>query len=197
MGKIFCLMGKSSSGKDTLFKMLTGRNKRLKTIVPYTTRPIREGEKNGVEYFFVDAQKFQELQEKNQVIEYRTYETRCGLWTYFTADDGQIDLKTNTYIVIGTLASYLALRAYFGEGQVVPIYIETDDGIRLERALRRERMEKTPKYAEMCRRFLADEEDFSEDNLKRAGITVRFDNSLLQECLSCIENYIRMNSEPQ
>ena len=54
MGKIYCIMGKSSTGKDTLFKKILGdESLSLKTIVPYTTRPVRAGEKNGVEYFFL------------------------------------------------------------------------------------------------------------------------------------------------
>ncbi len=52
MGKIICLMGKSSTGKDTIFKsLLSDKDLGLKKIVPYTTRPIRAGERNGVEYF--------------------------------------------------------------------------------------------------------------------------------------------------
>ena len=44
MGKIICLMGKSSTGKDTIFKrLLEDDTLELKTIVPYTTRPIRVG----------------------------------------------------------------------------------------------------------------------------------------------------------
>ena len=43
MGKIFYLMGKSASGKDTLFKEILERIPELKTVVPYTTRPIRTG----------------------------------------------------------------------------------------------------------------------------------------------------------
>lgn len=51
-GKIVYLMGKSSSGKDTIFKELMKEGTMdLRTIVPYTTRPIRAGEENGVEYF--------------------------------------------------------------------------------------------------------------------------------------------------
>ena len=53
MGKIYYMMGKSSSGKDTLQKELKEALPELKTITPYTTRPKRDGERNGVEYFFV------------------------------------------------------------------------------------------------------------------------------------------------
>ena len=58
MNKLFVLMGKSSTGKDTIFKeVLKNKEVELKTIVPYTTRPIREGEKDGVEYYFVSSEK--------------------------------------------------------------------------------------------------------------------------------------------
>ncbi len=190
MGKIYYVMGKSSSGKDTIYKRLLERHPQLRTIVPYTTRPIREGEKDGVEYFFVDADRLKEMQEAEQVIEVRSYDTKCGVWTYFTADDGQIDLSRNDYLMIGTLVSYRALREYFGEDKIISIYIEVEDGMRLLRALERERRQAEPKYAELCRRFLADSEDFSEDNLKRAGITRRFENADLDCCMEEIEKYI-------
>lgn len=191
MGKIYYVMGKSSSGKDTVYKRLMERHPRFHTIVPYTTRPIREGERDGVEYFFVDMERFREMQEKEKVIEARSYNTKCGIWTYFTADDGQIDLNRYDYLVIGTLVSYQAVREYFGEERIVPIYIEVEDGLRLSRALEREKRQAKPMYAEMCRRFLADEEDFSEENLKKAEIKRRFENVELEECLSEIEAYIR------
>ena len=57
MNKIYCIMGKSSSGKDTLYKELTAQVPGLKTVTPYTTRPIREGESNGVEYHFVTEEE--------------------------------------------------------------------------------------------------------------------------------------------
>lgn len=191
MSKIFYVMGKSSSGKDTLYKKLAKRIPALKNVVPYTTRPIREGEKDGVEYFFVGTDKLQEMEEKERVIEVRSYNTKCGVWTYFTADDGQIDLKKYDYMVIGTLESYRAMQEYFGEEKLIPLYIEVEDGLRLARALERERKEENPRYAELCRRFLADSEDFSEKNLTRAGIKRRFINLDLEQCLQELEEYIR------
>ena len=175
MGKIFYLMGKSASGKDTIYKKVKEQMPELKTIVIYTTRPIREGEQNGREYHFVDDDKLKELQEAGKVIELREYNTVHGIWKYFTADDGQFDGDDN-YLAIGTLESYVQLRDYFGQERLVPIYVEVEDGLRLERALARERMQATPKYEEMCRRFLADAADFSVENLKEAGITRKFTN---------------------
>ena len=190
MGKIYCVMGKSSSGKDTVYKKLKEQYKEFRLIVPYTTRPIREGEKDGVEYYFVDPEQFRAMKEDGKVIESRSYNTKCGIWTYFTADDGQIDLSAADYLLIGTLVSYQALREYFGEEAIVPVYLEVEDGLRLARALERERRQEKPKYAEMCRRFLADEEDFSEENLIKSGITERFVNEDFTECLNKIQRYI-------
>lgn len=191
MGKIFYIMGKSSSGKDTIYKKLSERMPELQRIVPYTTRPIRDGEQEGVEYHFVGEDRLREMQEAGRVIEVRAYNTKCGVWTYFTADDGQIDLEKKDYLVIGTLESFQALKKYFGEEKIVPIYIEVDNGVRLSRALEREQREKEPRYEEMCRRFLADSADFSEENLRRAGIWKRFVNMELERCLEEIGAYIK------
>ena len=55
MGKMIYLMGKSSSGKDTIYRRLLGRRKaNFKRVVPYTTRPIRMGETDGEEYHFTE-----------------------------------------------------------------------------------------------------------------------------------------------
>ena len=100
-------------------------------------------------------------------------------------------METKDYLVIGTLESYEQMRIYFGSEAMVPIYVETEDGIRLNRALERERMEEEPKYEELCRRFLADAKDFSEKNLERLGITRRFLNTELESCVEEITVYIR------
>ena len=155
MGKIVYLMGKSSSGKDTIFKELMKEGTMdLRTIVPYTTRPIRAGEENGVEYFFTDETGFQTLREQGKVIEDRAYNTVYGIWRYFTVDDGQIDLTTKNYLMIGTLEAYEKMITYYGREAILPVYIELDDGVRLQRALDRELRQEKPKYEEMCRRFL-------------------------------------------
>ena len=191
MGKMVYLMGKSSTGKDTVYKqLLKNPFLQLKKIVPYTTRPIRVGETEGEEYFFTDERGFENLKAQGKVIEERAYHTYHGLWRYFTVDDGNIDLENNNYIIIGTLESYLKTREYFGKAKVLPILLEVDDGVRLQRALDRERRQENPKYEELCRRYLADAEDFSEEKIKKADITLRFSNDNLEKCLSEIEEYL-------
>ena len=102
-----------------------------------------------------------------------------------------MDLQKTNYLSIGTLESYEKLQEYYGADQIVPLYIEVEDGERLFRALSRERMQETPKYAEMCRRFLADTEDFSEDKLLRLGIQKKFINDDRDRCLNELTREIR------
>ena len=189
MAKIYYLMGKSASGKDTVYKRIKEAFPQLRPIVIYTTRPIREGERDGVEYFFSDDRKLEQLQQEGKVIELREYHTVHGIWKYFTADDGQFDGE-NDLVAIGTLESYVKLKEYFGEERLIPLYIEVEDGVRLERALARERIQKQPKYEELCRRFLADAADFSEQNIQKAGIMERYQNIEMEECVREISKRI-------
>lgn len=192
MGKIFYVMGKSSSGKDTIFQeLMKNRKLNLHRIVLYTTRPIRAGETEGVDYHYVSDEKLEAFQAAGKVIELRCYNTVKGVWKYFTVDDDHMDLSKNNYLAIGTLVSYEKMKAYFGLEAVKPVYVEVADDIRLIRAIERERKQTIPAYQEMCRRFLADSEDFSEKNLKEAGITRRFQNNgEIKICLQEITKYI-------
>ncbi|MCR5417430.1 MAG: guanylate kinase [Lachnospiraceae bacterium] len=192
MGHIFYIMGKSSSGKDTVFKkLLQDPSLALETLVMYTTRPIRSNEKDGVEYHFVSAKEMEALEAEGRVIEKRTYATMHGDWNYFTVDDGAVDPAKHDYIMIGTLQSYVKIRDYYGKDRVLPMMIETDDGDRLQRALNRERRQQNPKYSEMCRRFLADEEDFSPDKKAAAGVDKEFRNDDLRNCLTEMKQFIK------
>lgn len=199
MPKLFVLIGKSATGKDTLYKeLLKTRDLDLKEIVSYTTRPIRKGEKDGVEYFFASSSRLEDLRKEDKIIEIRTYNTVQGPWDYFTVNDGQININKYNSLIIGTLESYEQTRDYFGQENVCPIYIEVDAGIRLQRALDREKTQETPQYTEMCRRFLADEEDFKEENLKSLGIKKRYHNHDLDKCIKEIIRDIKsINNQDQ
>ncbi len=191
--KIVYLIGKSSVGKDTIYKILKEKID-VEPYVLYTTRPIRTGEKDGIDYNFLSNEKMEyNLKEKKEnIIEYRTYNTVYGPWTYATIKDSQFE-KQKDLLMEGTLESYNAVKNYFendDEINVIPIYIEVDDGIRLERALKRERQQEKPKYEEMCRRFLADSVDFSEEKIQESQITKRFENIDVDKCVDEIIEYI-------
>ena len=112
-------MGKSSVGKDTVYKRLQ-KELKLNTVVLYTTRPKRDGEEDGREYYFVTEEKMRDLKTKGKVIELREYQTVHGAWYYFTVDDGQLNLSKGNYLLIGTLESYQKMREYYGKEYFVP-----------------------------------------------------------------------------
>ncbi|MBP7348925.1 MAG: guanylate kinase [Butyrivibrio sp.] len=192
MGKIVLLMGKSTTGKDTIYKkLLENETLQLKKVVLYTTRPMRQGEENGVQYFFSEEKEYQTLKADHKIIEERTYHTNYGEWRYYTVADGQIELKSGSYLMIGTLEAYMSLCAYYGKDNVVPVLVESEDRIRLERAMHREAKQEHPKYDELCRRYLADEKDFSPENIEKTGINKTFANNTdIEECLQKIIAFI-------
>ena len=187
-------MGKSSAGKDTIYKILKEKID-VKPYVLYTTRPIRTGEKDGIDYNYLTNEEMEQYsQEENcKVIESRTYNTVYGPWTYATILDNQF-LSGKDLLMTGTLESYNAILKYFKDKEnikIIPIYIEVEDGIRLERALKREKEQSNPKYVELCRRFIADSQDFSEENINNSGIKKRFQNNILDNCVDEIVEYLK------
>lgn len=182
MNRIFYIMGKSSSGKDTIYKRILTETA-LSPIVLYTTRPMRENEVDGREYHFVNRQCFEKMKAAGDVIEERIYNTIHGEWIYFTSRDS-LNLENGDCIGIGTLESFVKIKEYCGN-ILVPVYIEVEDGLRLARAVERERSQTSPKYSELCRRFLADCNDFSEEKLAAAGIVRRFSNNGdIEDCIN-------------
>ena len=192
MGKIFYIMGKSAVGKDRIYSVLRrDKELNLKNILLYTTRPIRKGERDGVDYYFIDEEQIQMFQKEEQIIEMRSYQTVHGIWRYLTVNDGQFQLEQQSCIMIGTLESYEKMKQYFGSSLLVPIYVKVDDGIRLERALKREREQENTKDSELCRRYLADEKDFSQEKLKASGISNFFEDNNFEVCIAQIKQYIK------
>lgn len=194
MNEIVFIMGKSASGKDRIYRELSeDETLGLNKITMYTTRPMRSGEVQGREYNFVDDETACRFENENKIIEIRCYDTVFGVWKYFTADDGQIDLASGKrYIVIGTLEAYDKFCEYYGNEHIMPIYIEVDDGVRLIRAVKREMEQENPHYEELCRRFLADAKDFSEENIRKSGITRRFaNNGEFDDCVDEIRQALK------
>ncbi len=191
MGKIFYILGKSASGKDSIYQALMREELSLKPVILYTTRPKRDDELEGLSYHFINDDEFFRLKEAGRLIEYREYKTMHGIWRYMTVDDGQIDLNQDSFLMIGTLESYKKTAAYIGHEYIYPIYLTLDDGERLLRAVSREKKQKHPKYAELCRRFLADEEDFAPEKLMECKIDRSFCNQDFSKCLGEVTAYIK------
>ena len=127
MSKIYFVLGKSCSGKDTIFRYLKENTElNLKTVVGYTTRPMRKNEKDGVEYFFVSKERLEKLKNHGKIIECRNYNTVYGVWNYFTVDDGEIinsttDEKGNANLLLNFDKGTHTVKYVFNETGFNPI----------------------------------------------------------------------------
>lgn len=176
MKKIIYIMGKSSTGKDTIYRELLNILKdKVKPITLFTTRPPRSTEVEGREYHFITKEELNKLSRDNKVIEQRVYNTIYGPWTYATIDNN-IDPNV-PHIALGTLVSLEKMRNYFGEDNIIPIYLEVDDDIRRERTLLRLcEFGDTSDSDEAIRRWEVDEIDFSKKKIAEARVNI-IDNS--------------------
>lgn len=126
MGRLFCIIGKSGSGKDAVFKQLLSDSElKLTPVVTYTTRPKRVNETIGVEYNFISESRLLEYKNAGKIIEMRKYDTVKGVWYYCTVDDGVINPANGNYLAIATLEGLEGLKRRFGD-LAVPIYIEVE-----------------------------------------------------------------------
>jgi guanylate kinase len=179
--QIFCLVGASGSGKDTLCNEIVKR-KLATPIVTYTTRPIRPNEKNGREYNFVTEQEYQDFKSKGKIVEERSYNTKHGVWRYFVANDGQFDTATrNKYILVDSLEGATSLVQKFG-AQICVVHIHVDDETRLQRCIEREKAGKKD-YVELCRRFFHDAEDFSQEKFNKLIYWIVVENQNLDKAI--------------
>lgn len=198
MSNFIYIMGKSASGKDTIYKRIKEQID-VKTYILYTTRPIRTGEQEGVDYHYVSDEQMLKFKQEGKVIESRTYQTVKGPWTYATIADEQLE-QNGDILTVGTLESYNKIKEYYEDKKdtkLLPVYITIDEEERRKRALEREKKQKNPNYEEVERRFKADNIDFSEENLKKAGIgqNETFENYDLDKCVESIVTYIQKERE--
>ena len=194
MGKIILFMGPSNSGKDTIIRTLVKENKfAFKEMIMSTTRPMRTGEIEGREYYFKTVEEMLDLEKQGKIIEKRKYDTVYGPWYYFTTSSS-IDLDNYNYVGSNTLEGLDQFVKFYGMENIISLLVTIDDGIRLQRALDREKMEKNPKYQELCRRFLADSIDFSEENINKRPITsIINNNSSLDNTMEEVEKVLKLN----
>lgn len=184
--KIAFYIGPSNSGKDTFFKKSLSLYEVL-PIVLLTTRPPRPGEAEGREYYFKTKERMDFLDRNGELIERRDYNTMNGIWSYATGKES-IDLEKYNYLTPNTWAAYKKFLEVYPKECLVPIYFQLDKGIRLQRALDREKESTNSDYAEMCRRFLADEQDFTNDMIDLYKPLIINNNGSIEETLEQIDD---------
>lgn len=76
-GKLIVLSGASGVGKGTVLSQMMRQRKDLSLSVSATTRKPRPGEREGVHYYFVSRERFQEMIEKDELLEYDAHMENC------------------------------------------------------------------------------------------------------------------------
>lgn len=145
--KLILLLGASGTGKSTLEGIL---EKRLgfKRVISHTTRPIREGETQGMTYHFIDDVAFEVYKQQGAFLETTSYNN----WQY-GINKHDVDLSKDSYIAVIEPYGYRQLVESLGKENIISILITVDGKERLLRALNRE---EHPNCREICRRYIAD-----------------------------------------
>lgn len=155
--KILCIIGCSSGGKDTFYNTVLGLDKSIKPLVSHTTRPMREGEIEGREYYFITQSEFMYMLETGRFIETREYNTKHGM-LYYGLTMSEINDEEGTYIGIFDSEGTNELIERFGEDKVTTIYIDCPLKDRVNRSFNREPNATLIQQKEMLRRQLSDME---------------------------------------
>ena len=154
--KIFVLLGKTCSGKTTIAKKLEENN--FNRVVSFTTRPMRTGEVEGVDYLFYDTDIILFLIASGKVIGLRSYipaiENGIHPW-YYGFRRGDI-INDSSHFMITDLNGLLEIEDEFGKDNVISIYLDVDEKTQTSRCEGREGLTE-----EQLRRIKSDNEDFT------------------------------------
>lgn len=172
MYKIVTLSGKAGAGKDRMMqevlKVLREESPEftINEIVSCTTRPMREGEVDGKNYYFLTHEEFAERLADGTMVEATIFNDWCyGSCLEHMNEDG---INIGVYNPEG-----VAILQSIPDIMVYSIFVDAPDKVRLLRQLNRE---ENPDVKEIIRRFSADEADFSPDNLIDINFQYTVDN---------------------
>ena len=187
--KIFALLGYMGVGKDTILKQVLKDIDDVKPIISTTTRPMRKGETEGVEYYFIDDTEF--FRRGTDFVEQRIYHTKVkengiekdATWRYGIE---RMELEKDDYlIVIVDSVGYKELKNYVGNNKIVPIFISAPQEELKARALARGDLE-----AEVDRRLKDDYERFMDFRVRTVYHEVKNGEGRLEEAIKEVENII-------
>ena len=150
--QLIAIFGKAGAGKDYIFKQVCFERPELNRVVSDTTRPPREGEVDGTDYNFLTFHQFADTKHL-EVTSYKV--ANRDIWLYGTPKNALKRDKIN--IGVFNVEGISSIYHKHPEIELHSFYIQANPRVRLIRQMDREFR---PNYTEICRRFLADEEDF-------------------------------------
>lgn len=181
MKKLILIIGKSAAGKDYISKRVSSELN-IPIAVSFTTRGMRDGETNLVEYEFISNEEFKIKESNNEIIEHTSYNVASNMTWYYGLSKNQLE-KSDYVIAIVNPDGKRQIEEKYGDS-VVSILIESDDKIRLKRSLDRE---ENPNVKEICRRFEQDSKDFENVSCDYIVYNNRITNRIIEEVKSIIK----------
>lgn len=194
--KIFCVLGYSGVGKDTIVKKASEQlGDKVKVLVSHTTRPMRKGEQEGKTYYYIDNKEFLKMKEYYSFIESRTYNTKVekdgeivdDVWMYGLSVDEVNSCEYGIFIVDSI--GFKALKKHYGNDVVIPIYISAKENILKERLLARGDLED-----EVNRRLIDDKARFLDFRVKTVYKEIKNEGNI-DEAVKELVNYIKKEIE--
>ena len=130
-GKLIVISGASGVGKGTVLKLMMGKRSDFSFSVSATTRPPRPGEEDGVHYYFVTKERFEEMIAENAFLEYDAHAAN-----YYGTPRAQAEEKMERGHVLLDIEPNGAKLVKQAAPEAVLIFIMPPDMQELERRLR-------------------------------------------------------------
>ena len=153
--KLIAIIGRSASGKDYLFQHTLKSNPNLNPVIHYTTRPRRDGEVEGKDYFFITETEFQHKESNYDFFSITSFRD----WKY-GIDSNSFDSKKINIGIFNPFELRQLYEFFRDKFQLFIIETQADELSRYQRSLERLKPFDEEGLQELCRRNLADKEDF-------------------------------------
>lgn len=189
MYNIAILLGEAGVGKNKMLEILLEKAPWLSGIVSCTTRPPREGEIHGIDYYFYSPERFSDMVLHDEMLECVVFND----WFYGTSFES---VRSGDVINVGIFnPAGIEMLLERDDCNITVFWIKASDKIRLLRQLNRE---ENPDVREVVRRFMADYEDFDNINFDFVEIKNETLDDLergAEEILAQIQRWIAQGQE--
>lgn len=150
---IVVLFGRTASGKSSIATALCRSSKHYHKIITYTTRPMRKGEEQDVDYHFISDDEFEQMKHDHQFIEYKQYDTSHGIWKYGSVISYEQARSKEYYVIILTPQGLRDVSKTFSN------YVAFHISVSLQEQLKR-LQERGDEKAQILKRLQNDSVDF-------------------------------------
>ena len=182
--KLFCILGKSASGKTTILNEVLSKLD-IPVLISQTTRPPRDNEIDGVDYKFVTMNTFDNDYKNEDILEYDCFrlDSIRQTWVYYTKKSDLLLPNTSQIKIVSPTGLAQLMSNKELRDNIVSIYIDCPDRLRQKRYLTR-----SLSPDNMNDRFARDEKAF--EHLFTDYIIINDENTSIHEASNQLINII-------